>query len=138
MLRSLLIMVDGKRTVAEVLDRARAVRADAAALATLERVGLIGKRYGAPSSAEGESAPAARSDDEVKRFMAAQQQISDAINKHLGFRGYLMMMRLQRTENLRDLRDFLPDFAQALVKRIGAAAAEPIVSAVERLLTTGS
>ena len=36
-LRSLLIMIDGNRTVAEVLERARAVRADAAALATLER-----------------------------------------------------------------------------------------------------
>ncbi|MGH8850342.1 MAG: hypothetical protein ACREYD_05060 [Casimicrobiaceae bacterium] len=138
MLRSLLIMVDGNRTVAEVLDRARAVRADAAALATLERVGLIAKRFSAPSAAEGESAPAARSADEVQRFIAAQQQISDAINKHLGFRGYLMMMRLQRAENLRDLRDFLPDFAQALVKRIGAPATGTIVSGIERLITTGS
>ncbi len=50
-LRSLLIMIDGNRTVAEVLERARAVRADAAALATLERVGLIAKRFSAPSSA---------------------------------------------------------------------------------------
>ncbi|MGH8714362.1 MAG: hypothetical protein ACREYB_10185 [Casimicrobiaceae bacterium] len=138
MLRSLLIMVDGNRTVAEVLDRARAVRADAAALATLERVGLIAKRFSAPSSAKGDAAPAPRSEDEVQRFIAAQQQISDAINAHLGFRGYLMMMRLQRAENLRDLRDFLPDLAQALVKRIGAPAAEPIVSGIERLITTGS
>lgn len=137
-LRSLLIMVDGRRTVAEILDRARAVRADAAALATLERVGLIAKRFSAPSSAEGESAPAPRSEDEVQRFIAAQQQISDAINNHLGFRGYLMMMRLQRAENLRDLRDFLPDFAQAMVKRIGAANAAPIVGGIERLITTGA
>lgn len=136
-LRSLLIMVDGNRTVAEVLDRARAVRADAAALATLERVGLIAKRFSAPSSAEGQAAPAPRSEDEVKRFIAAQQQISDAINNHLGFRGYLMMMRLQRAQNLRDLRDFLPDFVQALAKRIGDAKAGPIVAAIERLITTG-
>ena len=76
-----------------------------------------------------------RSEDEVQRFIAAQQQISDAINNHLGFRGYLMMMRLQRAANLRDLRDFLPDFAQALVKRIGPANAGQIVSAIERLIS---
>jgi hypothetical protein len=137
MLRSLLIMVDGNRTVAEVLERARAVRADAAALATLERVGLIAKRFSAPSAAETEVAAAPRSEDEVKRFMTAQQRISDAINSHLGFRGYLMMMRLQRAENLRDLRDFLPDFAQALVKRIGPANAGQIVSGIERLISSG-
>ena len=84
MLRSLLIMIDGNRTVAEVLERARAVRADAAALATLERVGLIAKRFSAPSAVETEAAAAPRSEDEVKRFITAQQRISDAINSHLG------------------------------------------------------
>jgi len=86
-LRSLLIMIDGNRTVAEVLERARAVRADAAALATLERVGLIAKRFSAPSSAAGETEAAPRSEDEVQRFMTAQQRISDAINSgHAGAR----------------------------------------------------
>ena len=45
--------------------------------------------------------------------------MSDAINEHLGFRGYGLMMRLQKTANVRDLHDLLPDFAKALVKRIG-------------------
>lgn len=136
-LRSLLIMIDGNRTVAEVLERARAVRADAAALATLERVGLIAKRFSAPSAVESEAATVPRSQDEVQRFLAAQQRISDTINSHLGFRGYLMMMRLQRAGNLRDLRDFLPDLSQALVKRIGPANANQIVSGIERLIGSG-
>ena len=56
------------------------------------------------------------------------------LNEHLGFRGYMMMMRLQRAENLRDLHDLLPDFAKALVKRIGIEKATPIVSELERLI----
>ena len=136
-LRSLLIMIDGNRTVAEVLERARAVRADAAALATLERVGLIAKRFSAPSAVEAEAVAPPRSEDEVRRFLAAQQRISDAINTHLGFRGYLMMMRLQRAGNLRDLRDFLPDFGKALVKRIGSTNAAQIVAGIERLISGG-
>jgi hypothetical protein len=137
-LRSLLIMIDGNRTVGEVLERARALRVDASALAALERAGLITKRFSAPSVAEDENASAPRSEDEVERFIAAQRRLSDLINEHLGFRGYLMMMRLQRAENLRDLHDFLPDFAQALIKRIGMDAAAAIVAPLERLIVRRS
>jgi hypothetical protein len=133
-LRGLLIMVDGNRTVAQVLERARALRVDDTALATLEREGLIAKRFSAPSAAESEAVAAPRSEGEVQRFLDAQQQLSDAINAHLGFRGYMMMMRLQRANNLRDLHDLLPDFAKALVKRVGIDAATPIVSRLEQLI----
>jgi hypothetical protein len=135
-LRSLLIMVDGNRTVAEILQRARALRVDAGALATLERSGLIAKRFSAPSAVD-DAAATTRSENEVERFLAAQQQMSDAINAHLGFRGYLMMMRLQRAANLRDLHDLLPDFAQALVKRVGVDMATPIVSALQNAIVHG-
>jgi hypothetical protein len=136
-LRSLLIMVDGNRTVTEVLERARVLRVDVTALATLERAGLIAKRFSAPSATESEAAAAPRSEDEVTRFIAAQQRLSDAINEHLGFRGYMLMMRLQRASNLRDLHDLLPDFAKAMVKRIGIDAATPIVGGLEQLIVHG-
>jgi hypothetical protein len=136
-LRSVLIMVDGHRTVAEVLERAQALRVDVAALATLERAGLIALRFSAPSAAESEAASAPRSESEVQQFLAAQQQLSNAINQHLGFRGYLMMMRLQRAANLRDLHDLLPDFAKAMVKRVGIDATTPIVGELERSIVRG-
>jgi hypothetical protein len=136
-LRSLLIMIDGSRTVAQVLERARALRVDASAFAALERAGLIAKRFSAPSAGDAVGTPTVRSEDEVQRFLTAQQKLNDAINTHLGFRGYLMMMRLQRAANLRDLHDLLPDFAQALVKRIGVDAATPIVGELERLVVHG-
>ena len=104
-------------------------------LTALERGGLIAKRFSAPSEAEGaEAVPSARSEDEVQRYLQAQQLVSDAINQHLGFRGYGLMMRLQKTANIRDLHDLLPDFAKALVKRIGMGPATPIVEAIERLI----
>jgi hypothetical protein len=133
-LRSLLIMVDGHRTVAQVLERARALRVDDTALATLEREGLIAKRFSAPSSAESGAASTPRSEGEVQRFLDAQRELSDAINAHLGFRGYMMMMRLQRASNLRDLHDLLPDFAKAMVKRVGIDAATPVVTRLEQLI----
>jgi hypothetical protein len=136
-LRSLLIMVDGNHTVAQVLERARTLRVDMNALAVLERSGLIAKRFSAPSAVEAQAAPESPSDDDVKRFLKAQQRISDAITEHLGLRGYLMMLRLQRAANIRDLRDLLPAFAQALVKRVGIDAATPVVTELERLIVHG-
>jgi hypothetical protein len=136
-LRGLLILIDGNRTVAQVLVKARALKLDERALNALERGGLIAKRFAAPSVAASASAdaPVRRPDDEVERYLQAQQMMSDAINAHLGFRGYGLMMRLQKTANVRDLHDLLPDFAKALVKRLGIEPATPIVSSIERLLT---
>ena len=135
-LRGLLIMVDGNRTIGDVLAKARMLNLDETALSTLEAGGLIAKKFSAPSDVKGASTAAApvRSEDEVQRYLRAQQLMSDATNKHMGFRGYGMMMRLQKTANIRDLRDLLPDFAAGLLKRAGADVATPIVTAVEAIL----
>jgi hypothetical protein len=138
LLRSLLIMIDGNRTVADVLEKARALQLDDKALAALEAGGLIAKKYSAPSAAATETVEVRRTEDEVERFLKAQQLMSDATNKHLGFRGYGLMMRLQKTANVRDLRDLLPDFAAALVKRAGLPTATPIVTEVEQLIAPKS
>ena len=76
-----------------------------------------------------------RSQDEAERYTQAQQMIGDAINAHLGFRGYGLIIRLQKTASIRDLHELLPDFAKALVKRVGIEPATPIVSSIERLIT---
>jgi hypothetical protein len=132
--RRLLILIDGKHTVAQILARGQAFHADADAFEDLERAGLITRLFGARSTARSKSEPVERSADEVQTFLDAQKALSDAINEHLGFRGYVLMMRLQKTENLRDLHEMLPDFAQSLVKRKGMAFATPIVAALEKLI----
>jgi len=136
-LRGLLILIDGNRTVAQVLVKARALKLDQRAMTALERGGLIARRFSAPSLARSDAPGTTpeRSQDEVTRYIQAQQMISDAINAHLGFRGYGLMMRLQKTASIRDIHDLLPDFAKALVKRVGIEPATPIVSSIERLLT---
>lgn len=132
--RRLLILVDGKHTVAQIVARGQAFHADAAAFADLERAGLVARLFSARSTEQVNSGPVQRSDDEVQRFLDAQKAMSNAINEHLGFRGYGLMMRLQKTENLRDLHEMLTDFAQSLVKRKSMEFATPIVSALEQMI----
>ncbi|HEX6136270.1 MAG TPA: hypothetical protein VF059_01305 [Casimicrobiaceae bacterium] len=136
-LRGLLILIDGNRTVADVLAKAHALKLDKRALTALEHSGLIAKRFSAPSVAQRGAAiaPAQRPAEEAERYTRAQRMMNDAISAHLGFRGYGLMMRLQRTANVRDLHDLLPDFAKALVKRLGIEPATPIVSSIERVIT---
>lgn len=136
-LRSLLILIDGERTLRQVLEKGAPLKLDERALTALERGGLIAKRFSARSATEATATTVPRSVDEVERYLQAQRLLDGAINKHLGFRGYGLMMRLQKTANLRDLHDLLPEVAKALVKRIGFERAEPIVNEVEQLITSG-
>src|SRR5258708_18231712 len=76
-LRSLLIMIDGKRSVADVLERAQALHVDLSAVAALERAGLIAKRFGAPSVAEAGGAPPARGENTVQRVFPTPTPPSD-------------------------------------------------------------
>jgi len=134
-LRSLLIMIDGKHTVADLLQRAGSLRVDEASFSALEAQGLITRRFAAPSAAASTASDSGpRSETDVQRFLAVQQRMSDAISTHLGFRGYLLMMRLQRAQNLRDLHDLLADVVQAVDKRAGARTAGALAGEVERLI----
>jgi hypothetical protein len=134
-LRSVLIMIDGQRTVAKTLARAEALAVGPAVFEQLAKLGLIERRFGARSeAATAAEAAAGPSQDDVQRFLALQKEINTVIGQHLGLRGYGLMLRLQRASNLRDLHDLLPDLAQSLVKRIGVDAAAPIVDGLEQAL----
>ena len=132
--RRLLILVDGKHTVAQVSARGQAFHANATAFEDLERAGLIARLFGARSTEQLQSEPAEPSADEVRSFLDAQEALRNAIKENLGFRGYGLTMRLQKAQNLRDLHEMLPDFAQSLVKRKGMEAATPIVSVLEQMI----
>ena len=133
-LRSLLIMIDGQRTVADVLAKTRALGLDARAIEKLAVDGLIAPKFAARNGSANDTIEPQRSADEVERYLRAQQMMSDAINAHLGFRGYGLMMRLQKAGNLRDLHELLRDVAAALVKRIGVDKATPVISDIESLI----
>jgi len=137
-LRSLLILVDGERTVLQILAKSQSLKVDERALTSLERSGLISRRYSSRSESNDETIPSQRTPDEVARFLRAQKMMDAAINSHIGFWGYGLMLRLQKTANLRDLHDLLPDVAKALVKKIGFDAATPIVNEMEQVIKSGS
>ncbi|MBS0319802.1 MAG: hypothetical protein JSR18_04610 [Proteobacteria bacterium] len=131
-LRSILIMVDGLHSVAQIVARSQALAVGPDVFEQLEKLGLIERRFGTRATAPGESA--APREDDVQRFLTLQKSMNQVIGDHLGLRGYGLMLRLQRANSLRDIHEMLPDLAQALVKRIGLERATPIVEALEATL----
>lgn len=133
-LRSLLIMIDGQRTVADVLAKTRVLGLDERAIEKLAVDGLIAPRFATRADAANNAIEPRRTEAEVERYLKAQQMMSDAINGHLGLRGYSLMMRLQKAGDLRDLYELLRDIAAALVQRVGVETATPIISDIESLI----
>ena len=133
-LRTLLIIIDGQRTVGEVLDKARAFKVNEKDIEALALNGLIAPKFATLNGAANDDAAQERSADEVDRYLKAQKLMNDAIHNHLGIRGYALMMRLQRADDVRALHELLRDVAAALVKRIGVDAATPVVAEIESLL----
>jgi hypothetical protein len=134
-MRGLLIMIDGRRTVGDILEKARVLRLDDSAFEALEVGGLIARKFALDTRASNDEAIAPVDEGQIERFRQAQRSIGDAIDAHLGLRGYALMLRVQRSTNLGDLRELLRDFANALVRRIGIDAAAPIVSRIEAQIT---
>ena len=134
-MRGLLIMIDGRRTVADILEKAKVLRLDSNAFEALEVGGLIARKFPMLSRASNDEDLAPGSDAEVARFRQAQQAMSDAIDAHLGLRGYTLTLKVQRSANLGELHGLLREFAAALVKRTGIDEATPIVSGIETLIT---
>jgi len=83
----------------------------------------------------GAEASAPEVDDAAARYEHARQMIVDAIDAHVGPNGRDLLARLEQTANVLDLHALLPDFAKALVRRVGLEPATPIVSSIERLIS---
>ncbi|RRN56529.1 hypothetical protein EIM48_08345 [Pseudoxanthomonas sp. SGNA-20] len=136
-LRTVLLMVDGQRTLAELRQVAAGVKAPEDALERLLAEGLIepvsngfdaaglaqaarGGGPGAPVPAVAEEEPPpARTADEANEYVRLYEAMSEAVRAHLGLRGYFMQLKIERCTDAAGLREVLPELRQALAKARG-------------------
>lgn len=116
-MRSLLLMVDGQRSEADLQELAGSLRAPDDALAQLLEMGLI--EVGAE---EVPATPAPIEDTVVtsgtvaqsREYLALYSLLTEAIRKHLGLRAYFLQMKVERCDDFAALQAVLPDVAAAL------------------------
>jgi len=145
-LRSILLMVDGQRNVAQLRGVMAGLKSPDDALQQLETLGLIAVPQSLAAAAaatirdSARPAPAppteanvpvfgapaaAASSAAASGYSALYTLMSDTVREHLGLRGYFLQLKVERCTDVGELVALLPDFSTALSKaRDSAFAAE--------------
>lgn len=145
-LRTMLIMIDGNVSVAQLRDAAAKLAVQDDFLDVLLRDGLVVLLPGigiahkppaaaATTAASSGAAPQMAADaSTVERFMAARKLMNDSVVDGLGIRAFFFTLKLERAFNREDLLALMDDYLKAIRKGSGAAAAEVLEGRVRSLL----
>jgi hypothetical protein len=138
-LRTMLIMVDGVRNVAQLRASALSLGAPEDFLKTLQQQGWV-EPVPAPATAA-TAAPTPTRTAEValppsnaERFLAAQRYMNDTAVDGMGFRVFFFSLKLEKCFNADDLRALLPEFVKHMTKARGEVFAQAASDRVRRLL----
>ncbi|HEY0662290.1 MAG TPA: hypothetical protein VGD21_13335 [Lysobacter sp.] len=117
-LRSILLLVDGQRTVGQLRGVIAGLHAPVDALEQLVGMGLVedatsvaSHLQAAPAASVGAPSPGA-----ISHYGVLYALMSDAVREHLGLRGYFLQLKIERCSNAEELLAVLPDLAAALGK----------------------
>lgn len=136
-LRSLLLVVDGQRDVAQLRAVAVGLHGPPDALEQLVGLGLIGVggqasvsapvRAAAPATPLPDAAVSLPSvGDASSRYGVLYALMSDAVREQLGLRGYFLQLKIERSADLAELAQLLPDLRAAVAKARDAALADEL------------
>ena len=144
-LRSLLILVDGRRTLAQLQAAAGQIGAPSDAIEQLLQRGLVAVRPPAaatmmPASAladgtEHVDLPLDAAAAAVDRFRGALKLMNDSVVDAIGMRAFFFTLKLERCATLDDLRALLPEYRRLLAKAAHPARALAAEQRVEGLLS---
>lgn len=119
-MRSLLLLVDGRRGITLLRHFATSLHAPDDAIERLEALGLIAPTdaTGAPRPSGGfESLPSEPPPSETAlRYITLSGLMSEGVRAHLGLRGFLMQLRIERCTDAGALLALLPDVGAAIGK----------------------
>ncbi|HEY2629099.1 MAG TPA: hypothetical protein VGI57_08220 [Usitatibacter sp.] len=144
-LRTMLILVDGAQTEAQLMEGAAGVGAPADFLSQLKSAGLIelasgdsdaAPRASAPAAAR--SAPAASRDtgpkDSFTKFREAKNFMNTTIVEALGIKSFMFTMKLERANGTEELTDLIDAFRTALAGAKGDDYARTMTARLKEML----
>jgi hypothetical protein len=134
--RSLLIVIHGTETVAELTKNFQAFGDVGAGLNELVTLGLITAHTQAAGSAVTQM-PAANAADIVPPPQQAKQLLNESAVAVLGLRAFLFTLKLEHCYTADELRAILPEYARVMTKAKGADFAAAMVKRVQAILARG-
>lgn len=131
-LRSVLLLVDGRRTVAELQELAKRLNAPEDALQQLLSLELISGEMAAaqPSIGEPANEPIAPRDSGSNRYAIMYALMTDLVREQLGVRGYFFQLKLERAEDDAALDGLLPELQAALAKKTSTQGAASSIARI--------
>jgi hypothetical protein len=134
--RSLLIVIHGTETVAELTKNFQAFGDVDAGLKELVTLGLITAHTQAASAAVTRM-PAANAADIVPPPQQAKQLHNESAVAVLGLRAFLFTLKLEHCYTADELRGILPEYQRVMTKAKGANFAAAMVKRVQAILARG-
>lgn len=114
-LRSILLLVDGRRDAAALRKLAEGLHAPPDALERLLAMRLIDGNAGSADVLQAGVAPS----EVAMRYGNLSGLMSEAVREHLGLRGFFMQLKIERCSDLVELEALLPDLAEAVARSRG-------------------
>lgn len=134
-LRTVLFLVDANKNTDEIQRQIQLIGAPEDSLAQLMSAGYVAP---ADESANLPDQPAqAVGLDAIAQFRLAKAFMNDTIVDALGIRAFVFTLRLERCATVADLVVLLPDYSQALAKKLDRQAARALVERTRELLSVG-
>ncbi len=144
-LRTMLIMVDGTRTVAQLRQAQLTLGAPTDFLESLLALGLVASDS-APAPALPAAAPLSLVDLEIgsvptdwnpgdiEKFRAALKFMNDSAVELLGLRAFFFALKIEKCFTMADLKDLIPQFKIAITKSKGPEVARALEERVRRMI----
>lgn len=114
-LRSVLLLVDGQRDSRELQQMAQGLRAPEDVLEQLLALELIEVVGGNAERAPPAPVTTQLGDDPL-RYQQLRDWMAESVRRHLGLKGYLIQLKIERSRNAVGLEQLWPEVATALGK----------------------
>lgn len=114
-LRAVLLLVDGQRDERELLQMAQSLRAPEDVLAQLASLELIEAVSGSAEVKPAVPVTLQLGDDPL-RYQQLRDWMAESVRKHLGLKGYLIQLKIERSKTAVGLEQLWPELATALGK----------------------
>jgi hypothetical protein len=137
-LRTMLILVDGRKPVAALREEGSACGVPADFIEQLESLGLVRPLAGEGAQQRPGLRDNARAEptafDPVARFRAAQQFMNDTAVNALGIKAFFFTLKLERCSNVNDLKELVEPYHAAIAKASGEGEADVLTARVRGML----
>ncbi|MFA9217769.1 MAG: hypothetical protein ACEQSK_11775 [Sphingomonadaceae bacterium] len=140
-LRTLLVLIDGRKTEQELLHNVAGLGLTAASIAELLALGhiILATSYASITAAPEPTPPApapapAPALAPAQQFQSLYEFYNKTIRSNIGLRGFTLQLKVEKAASVDDLRALRHPFLEAVIKAKGSDIARTLAEQLDRLL----